>query len=102
MDKYLSIITNFGCHGRCPYCIVRENGIKVPKSTIGGLDKLEDAIKMTGAKDFEEIEVEELRKVFFTTEEECQAFCNYINGTEVLGYDYNIEGQLIAQGEETE
>ena len=49
MDKYLSIITNFGCHGRCPYCIVRENGIKVPKSTIGGLDKLEDAIKMTGA-----------------------------------------------------
>ena len=30
----------------------------------------------------------------------CQAFCNYINGTEVLGYDYNIEGQLIAQGEE--
>ena len=53
-------------------------------------------------KDFEEIEVEELRNVFFTTEEECQAFCNYINGTEVLGYDYNIEGQLIAQGEETE
>ena len=51
-------------------------------------------------KDFKEIEVEELRKVFFTTEEECQAFCNYINGTEVLGYDYNIEGQLIAQGEE--
>ena len=49
MDKYLSIITNFGCHGRCPYCIARENGIKVPKSTIGGLDKLEDAIKMTGA-----------------------------------------------------
>lgn len=28
MDKYLSVITNFGCHGRCPYCIVRENGIK--------------------------------------------------------------------------
>lgn len=51
MDKYLSIITNFGCHGRCPYCIVRENGIKVPKSTIGGLDKLEDAIKMTGANE---------------------------------------------------
>lgn len=43
MDKYLSVITNFGCHGRCPYCIVRENGIKVPKSTVDGLDKLEDA-----------------------------------------------------------
>jgi hypothetical protein len=28
MDKYLSVITNFGCHGKCPYCIVRENGIK--------------------------------------------------------------------------
>lgn len=44
MDKYLSVITNFGCHGRCPYCIVRENGIKVPKSTVDCLDKLEDAI----------------------------------------------------------
>ena len=42
MDKYLSVITNFGCHGRCPYCIVRENEIKVPKSTVDGLDKLED------------------------------------------------------------
>lgn len=49
MDKYLSVITNFGCHGRCPYCIVRENGIKVPKSTVVGLDKLEDAITLTGA-----------------------------------------------------
>lgn len=46
MDKYLSVITNFGCHGRCPYCIVRENGIKVPKSTVDGLDKLEDAISI--------------------------------------------------------
>lgn len=49
MDKYLSVITNFGCHGRCPYCIVWENGIKVPKSTVDGLDKLEDAITLTGA-----------------------------------------------------
>lgn len=49
MDKYLSVITNFGCHGKCHYCIVRENGIKVPKSTIDGLDKLEEAIKLTGA-----------------------------------------------------
>lgn len=48
MDKYLSVITNFGCHGKCPYCIVRENGIKVPKSTMSGLDKLEEAIKLTG------------------------------------------------------
>lgn len=49
MEKYLSVITNFGCHGKCPYCIVRENGIKVPKSTIKGLDGLEQAIKNTGA-----------------------------------------------------
>lgn len=49
MDKYLSIITNYGCHGKCPYCITRENGIKVPKSTMTGLDKLEEAIEMTGA-----------------------------------------------------
>lgn len=53
-------------------------------------------------KDFKDIETEELRKVFFTTKEECQAFCDYINGTEVLGYDYNVEGQLVAQREETE
>lgn len=53
-------------------------------------------------KDFKEIETEELRKVFFTTKEECQAFCDYINGTEVLGYDYNVEGQPVVQREETE
>lgn len=49
MDKYLSIITNFGCHGKCPYCIVRENGIKVPESTLRGLDNLEQAIRDTEA-----------------------------------------------------
>lgn len=53
-------------------------------------------------KDFKEIEGEELRKVFFTTKEECQAFCDYINGTEVSGYDYNVEGKVVAQREETE
>lgn len=47
MEKYLSIITNFGCHGKCPYCIVRENGIKVPKTTLGGLDKLPMFLKET-------------------------------------------------------
>lgn len=47
MDKYLSIITNFGCHGKCPYCITRENGIKVPKSTVGGLNNLTKALKET-------------------------------------------------------
>lgn len=47
MEKYLSIITNFGCHGKCPYCIVRENGIKVPKTTLVGLDNLTKALKET-------------------------------------------------------
>lgn len=47
MEKYLSIITNFGCHGKCPYCIVRENGIKVPKTTLVGLDNLTKALKVT-------------------------------------------------------
>ena len=44
MDKYLSIITNFGCHYKCPYCIVKNTDIDVPKTTIGGLDKLVENI----------------------------------------------------------
>lgn len=49
MDKYLSIITNFGCHFGCPYCIVKNNHIDVPKTTIDSLDLLEEAIKFVGA-----------------------------------------------------
>lgn len=48
-EKYLSIITNFGCHYQCPYCIVRENGLKMPATTIYELWELEEAIKKTGA-----------------------------------------------------
>lgn len=40
MDKYLSIITNFGCHYNCHYCIVKNTGIKTPKTTISGLNNL--------------------------------------------------------------
>lgn len=40
MDKYLSIITNFGCHYECPYCIVKNTNIKVPKTTYWGLNNL--------------------------------------------------------------
>lgn len=39
-EKYLSIITNFGCHGKCPYCITKTNNIAVPKTTIDGLNNL--------------------------------------------------------------
>lgn len=31
--KYMSIITNFGCHYKCPYCIVKENNLHIPKTT---------------------------------------------------------------------
>ena len=47
-------------------------------------------------KDFEEIKnAESLKGVFFATKEECQKFCDYINGTEAEGYDYNLAGKLI-------
>lgn len=45
MDKYLSVITNCGCHYSCPYCIVKNNNLQIPKSTIEGLDSLEDEIE---------------------------------------------------------
>ena len=45
MDNYLSIITNFGCHYRCPYCIVKENNLHIPVTTVGGLDELENVLK---------------------------------------------------------
>ena len=45
MDKYLSIITNFGCHYSCPYCIVKNNNIDIPKTTVEGLDKLVENIR---------------------------------------------------------
>ena len=45
MDKYLSIISNFGCHYSCPYCIVKNNNLHIPKSTIYGLNKLQTEIE---------------------------------------------------------
>lgn len=44
MDKYLSVITNFGCHYSCPYCIVKNNNLNIPKSTLNGLENLRDEI----------------------------------------------------------
>ena len=32
-DKYLSIITNFGCHYSCPECIVRNNKLKMTSTS---------------------------------------------------------------------
>lgn len=45
MDKYVSVITNFGCHYSCPYCIVKNNNLNIPKSTLGGLDNLKHEIE---------------------------------------------------------
>lgn len=30
----LSILTNFGCHWGCRYCVYRENGIKIPQTNV--------------------------------------------------------------------
>ena len=41
------------------------------------------------------------KKVFFTTKEECQAFCDYLNrDSEVFGYDYDINGKLLREVDE--
>lgn len=45
MDKYLSVITNFGCHYECPYCVSKENHLQYPKTTIEGLNNLEKYYK---------------------------------------------------------
>lgn len=45
IDKYLSIITNFGCHYTCPYCIVKENNLHIPVTTLNGLDNLTESLK---------------------------------------------------------
>jgi hypothetical protein len=44
-EKYLSIITNFGCHYSCPYCIVKNNNIDIPVTTLDGLTYLPYAFK---------------------------------------------------------
>lgn len=44
-NKYLSVITNFGCHYECPYCIVRENNLHIPKTTLNGLKNLRNEIR---------------------------------------------------------
>lgn len=48
-EKYLSIITNFGCHYKCPYCIVKNNNINIPPTTIKGLDTLKEAVEFEKA-----------------------------------------------------
>ena len=54
---------------------------------------------------YEEINKKEVYGIFFTSFEECQEFCSYLNKKEgVAGYDYDREGNLIAEstGEDNE
>lgn len=47
-------------------------------------------------KSFEKIDKSRLLHVFFSTHEECQAFCDYLNkDNEIAGYNYNVQGELI-------
>lgn len=47
-NKYLSILTNFGCHYNCPYCVVKNCGITIPKTTVEGLQGLQKAVEENG------------------------------------------------------
>lgn len=58
MDKYMSVITNFGCHYSCPYCIVKNNNLQIPKSTIDGLNSLEEEIKKINVIGYQYLVVE--------------------------------------------
>lgn len=49
MDKYLSIITNFGCHYTCPYCVVKNNHLDIPQTTLEGLNNLNKSIQESKA-----------------------------------------------------
>lgn len=47
-------------------------------------------------KDFKELEIKNLWHTFFTTKEECQEFCDYMNRKEEnSGYNYDLAGKLI-------
>lgn len=45
--RILSILTNFGCHFACSYCVYRENGINIPSTNVDtfGWDELEEELK---------------------------------------------------------
>ncbi|WP_270435566.1 hypothetical protein [Bifidobacterium adolescentis] len=34
-NRNYSVITNFGCHWQCPYCIVRNTGIQIAETRMG-------------------------------------------------------------------
>ena len=46
-NSVLSILTNFGCHFGCAYCVYRDNGINIPKTNYKtfGWNELEEELK---------------------------------------------------------
>lgn len=51
-------------------------------------------------KTFKSISENDLRNTFFTSQDECQEFCDYLNEKRgVAGYIYNLKGQLISKKE---
>ena len=44
-DKYLSIITNFGCHWSCPYCVVKNNNLNIPTTRLEDIDNIRSIMK---------------------------------------------------------
>ncbi|MBS5307684.1 radical SAM protein [Clostridium sp.] len=46
-DSMLSILTNFGCHFGCSYCVYRDNKINIPYTNVDtfGWDELEKELK---------------------------------------------------------
>ena len=47
-ESMLSIMTNFGCHFGCRYCVYRENGINIPRTHIDafGWAELEEQLEL--------------------------------------------------------
>ena len=43
-DKYLSVITNFGCHYSCPYCIVKNNHLNMTVTGIENDENIENTV----------------------------------------------------------
>ena len=84
-------------------CVVLNSGNTESLNTcIKGILKKGDHVITTYAehnsvlRPLYQLEKANIRQVFFTTQKECQAFCNYLNATEkISGYDYDLEGNWL-------
>lgn len=54
-------------------------------------------------KNFEDIETKNLYTIFFTSQEECKEFCDFLNRkADYKGYGYDMEGKLVRDALMTE